>query len=73
MTDRQYNIWTGRGILDIDDNARIVRQPFVGQRPLYSAEYWGDYSLEYPVRGQWRETLRAAKSDLAALKAKGIK
>lgn len=66
----QRNIWTGRDTLDVAHNARVVRQPFAGSAPLYKAEFWGDYSLDYPVSGEWRKTLQSAKADAARLARK---
>lgn len=63
----ERNIWTGRDTLDISPNSRIIRQPYSNDRPLYRAEFWGDYSLQYPLFGVWRNSLGQAKSDLTDL------
>jgi hypothetical protein len=34
---------------------------------LYRAEFWGDYSLDYPKRAGWVKTLDQAKKDLKKL------
>ena len=64
--DWKFNCWTGDSTLRIDENTRIVR---VGQKQpyLYRAEYWGDYSLEYPRRGPCRKSLPQARQDCRAL------
>jgi hypothetical protein len=64
----ELNIWTGRHLLNISRNKRIVRQGFHNPTSfLYSAEFWGDFSLAFPVRGPWRKTLPQAKHDFSRL------
>jgi hypothetical protein len=65
--DWEFNCWTGNSIYRIEKKeARIVRM--AGREPhLYRAEWWGDYSLEYPKRGPWRGNLEQAKKDVKAL------
>lgn len=65
--DWQRNVWTGTDSLDVAPNARIIRQPFANAAPLYRAEFWGDYSLNYPVKAGWRKSLAHAKADAARL------
>lgn len=57
----KFNCWTGDHTANVSKNMRIVRMG--SEEPyLYSAEYWGDYSLKYPIKGPWQ------KSPVAALK-----
>jgi hypothetical protein len=61
----ERNIWTGNDIARINDNTRVVRMPAdYGKSYLYCAEFWGDYSLAYPIRSGWYPTLAKAKSSL---------
>ena len=60
------NPWTGDCLLSCGPARRILRTGTEGSY-LYRAEYWGDYSLTYPVYGRWRASLSAAKKDLEAL------
>lgn len=64
-TGWQFNASAGVHILRVSRNERIVRHQ--GGR-LYTAEFWGDYSLAYPVRGPCRATLQQAKRDLSNLR-----
>lgn len=65
----ERNVWTGTDKLRVGENERVMRQGFYNPRSfLYYAEFWGDYSLKYPLRGPWRKTLQAAKRDLAKLR-----
>ena len=67
-----FNIWTGNSIANVSDNGRIMR--LAGKAPyLYKAEFWGDYSFRYPVRGPWRKSLPKAKEDLSKMSKKYIR
>jgi len=67
----EYNCWSGNSHLRVSDNERIKRVPVrKGTAYLYYAEYWGDYSLDFPVMGRGRDTLAQAKRDLKTLKQK---
>ena len=61
--DWEFNAATGSHIAQVDDNTRIIRS---GQPDayLYRAEFWGDYSLRYPI---WVNTL-SIKESLKLLK-----
>jgi len=61
----EHNAQTGNSILKISSNERIIRDTH--RPPLYKAEFWGDYSLDYPISGGWRGTLQQAKDDLKRL------
>lgn len=65
----EHNIWTGHYILRVSKNERIIRLG-LGSECLYQAEFWGDYSFKYPVKGSWRTTLQAARRDLNSLRRK---
>lgn len=60
----QRNIWTGDDILNLDDKSRVIRSG----KHLYRVEYWGDYSLKYPIKGPFESTLKGALSHLDSLK-----
>ena len=65
----ERNVWTGMDKLRVSENERVLRQEFHNPRSfLYYAEFWGDFSLGFPVRGPWRKTLAASKRDLAKLR-----
>lgn len=64
----EFNAMTGNSIGWVSDNCRIVR--LRGMPYLYVAEYWGDYSLDYPKRGPVRKTLGQAKEDLKRMERK---
>lgn len=63
VEDWKRNIWTGNDILNVSPNERIIRAG-----TMYRAEFWGDYSLDFPKKGDWRNSLGKAKADLPALK-----
>lgn len=67
----ERNVWTGHDILRVSKNARVLRQSFGPNRFLYWGEFWGDYSLRFPLKGECRATLAAAKQDCADLANKG--
>lgn len=52
----EFNSATGAYLAKVDTNKRLVR---IG-KGLYIAEYWGDYSLKYPVRSGVCRTVRSA-------------
>jgi hypothetical protein len=62
----QLNASTGCHLLNVISNGRVIRQRH-GQSYLYRADYWGDYSLDFPVAGVWRGSLGEAKRDLSRL------
>ena len=68
----EHNVWTGEDILRLSDNERIIRQKFNDGSFLYRAEFWGDFSLLYPIKGSMKETLKSAKEDLVGLKIKDL-
>lgn len=62
----EYNCSTGNSLLRIESNARIVRTG----SDIYHAEYWGDYSLRFPISGPVRTSLTAARRDVTKLRAR---
>lgn len=62
----EHNASTGNYILRVGPNTRVVRIQGGG---LYRVEYWGDYSLRFPIRGPWRKTLRSALADRKAVES----
>ncbi len=63
----EHNASTGNDILRVGKNKRIIRVPSGPGQYMYKAEYWGDYSLKYPVKGVLRGALAQAKKDLPKL------
>jgi hypothetical protein len=58
-----FNASTGNHILRISPNSRIVR--IAGSPPyLYVGEFWGDYSLKYPIKTDWCYSLKKVKEEL---------
>ena len=51
------NIWTGDSFMRVNDNTRIVR---IGNRGPYYKEFWGDYSLRYPISSPTFKTIKLA-------------
>ena len=66
----EHNCWTGHDILRVSKNERVIRQPFGAGKFLYQAEFWGDYSLDYPKEGTWQKSLPKARAELKHLKGK---
>jgi hypothetical protein len=67
----KFNCWTGNNILDVPELCgRIVRQAWGADEYRYDAEYWGDYSLKFPVSEYRFTTLQEAKKALAKLHKK---
>jgi hypothetical protein len=65
----ERNIWTGHDIARLSKNERVVRTTFRNPTSyLYFAEFWGDFSLKYPLRGPYRKTLQQTRADLARIK-----
>ncbi len=60
----EYNASTGHDISRVTKNGRILRMRFNDGSFLYWAEFWGDYSLQYPKRGSNRESYEGARKDL---------
>lgn len=64
----KFNAWTGNSILSIPEyGGRIVREQWGPGQYRYTAEYWGDYSLRYPIYEYRHTTLIAAKDALRKL------
>lgn len=69
--DWRFNASTGASIADLNRNTRLVTD---GPNPvgrLYRCEFWGDYSLKYPIKGPWSKSVPKAIASCAALKKKG--
>jgi hypothetical protein len=63
--DWRRNIWTGHDLLSVPEHrGRIRREPWGPSQYVYTAEYWGDYSLRYPLCDYRHATLGAAKAAL---------
>jgi hypothetical protein len=59
----ELNASTGDYIAKVSDNTRLIRMGSV--RPyLYLAEFWGDYSLAFPVRGTCETSVAKALSTI---------
>lgn len=69
--DWRHNAATGSYILDVNRNTRVIRD---GDAPgaLYRCEFWGDYSLKYPVKGAWTKSLPAAMKSCSALRRRAL-
>jgi hypothetical protein len=63
-----HNASTGHDILRISGNERVIRTSHARGVYTYVAEFWGDYSLRYPIKGPHRATLPKAKRDLSDLR-----
>jgi hypothetical protein len=61
MNQWKLNVWTGVHTLQLTQNVRIVRQSFNDGTHLYMREFWGDFSLAYPVSAGWVSSLPQAK------------
>jgi len=62
-----HNASTGTHFKWLSRNGGILRQDFHGSPPLYKAEYFGDYSFAFPIKGDWVETEQAAAKSLQRL------
>lgn len=59
--DWQLNASTGDYIADIDALTRVIRLKGGG---LYEAQFWGNYSFDYPIYSGLFKTPAAAVADL---------
>ena len=62
----KHNASTGSYTLDLSKNTRLIRMGEDG-RYMYKPEYWGDYSLRFPVHGGWHLTRPKAIAALRRL------
>lgn len=52
----KHNTSTGNAIADISHNERLIRWGTERSGYLYNYEFWGDFSLTYPLKGGWYKT-----------------
>jgi hypothetical protein len=63
----ERNASTGSYVARLDRNTRLIRD---GDAPsaLYRCEFWGDYSLKYPIKGDWSRSASAAIKSCSRLR-----
>lgn len=66
----RFNASTGDTVHDVNGSEAVRIVQSAGRLPIYHAEAWGDYSLAFPIRAPWRDTIEAATRDVARLRRK---
>lgn len=52
----KFNARTGNSTADLSRNERLIRWGTERSGYLYNYEFWGDFSLVYPLKGGWYKT-----------------